>query len=226
MPAPDLSRVKEIFSQATTLQGEQRAAYLDQACSGDAALRAEVEAYLAVSENTDALLGATASPHSPLLERPGTIVGGRYKLLQQIGEGGFGVVFMAQQDEPVRRNVALKIIKLGMDTIQVVTRFEAERQALAIMDHPGIAKVFDGGSTETGRPFFVMELVKGVPITSYCDKNHLSIPERLDLFIQVCQAMQHAHQKGLIHRDVKPSNVLVSTQDDRPAAKIIDFGIA
>ncbi len=150
----------------------------------------------------------------------------RYKLLQQIGEGGFGVVYMAQQEEPVRRRVALKIIKLGMDTRQVVARFEAERQALALMDHPNVAKVLDGGATETGRPFFVMELVHGIKITEYCDQNSLSAPQRLELFMQVCRAIQHAHQKGIIHRDIKPSNILVALQDGVPVPKIIDFGIA
>ncbi len=151
---------------------------------------------------------------------------GRYKLLQQIGEGGFGLVFLAEQLEPVRRQVALKIIKLGMDTHQVVARFEQERQALALMDHPHIARVLDAGSTDRGRPYFVMDLVKGEPITEYCDKHTLSIPNRLRLFEQVCLAVQHAHQKGLIHRDIKPSNVLVSTENGRPVPKIIDFGIA
>ena len=160
-----------------------------------------------------------------LSERPGTKFG-PYKLLELIGEGGFGAVFMAEQEHPVRRRVALKIIKLGMDTKQFVARFEAERQALAMMDHPNVAKVLDGGSTATGRPYFVMELVRGIPITEYCDKNKLSLRKRLDLFSQVCQAVQHAHQKGLIHRDLKPNNVLVSTQDDRPRAKVIDFGVA
>jgi serine/threonine protein kinase len=151
---------------------------------------------------------------------------GRYKLLEQIGEGGFGAVFMAEQEFPIRRRVALKIIKLGMDTRQVVARFEAERQALAMMDHPNIARVLDGGATDAGRPYFVMELVRGTPITAYCDKNKLDIRKRLELFMQVCQAIQHAHQKGLIHRDLKPSNILVGTADDVPRAKVIDFGIA
>ena len=151
---------------------------------------------------------------------------GRYKLLEKIGEGGMGVVYMAEQEEPVRRRVALKIIKLGMDTRQVVARFEAERQALAMMDHPNIAKVLDGGATETGRPYFVMELVQGVPITEFCDKNQLSTEERLKLFIPVCQAIQSAHQKGIIHRDIKPSNVLVTLHDGVPVPKVIDFGIA
>src|SRR5262249_25981798 len=158
-------------------------------------------------------------------ERPGTVVG-PYKLLEQIGEGGFGVVFLAEQTEPVRRRVALKVLKPGMDSRQVVARFEAERQALALMDHPHIARVFDGGETATGRPYFVMELVKGVPITNFCDENHLSVREPLGLFLDACQAVQHAHQKGVIHRDLKPSNILVTRHDDRPVVKVIDFGIA
>jgi hypothetical protein len=166
-----------------------------------------------------------AAAFASLSEAPGSKID-RYKLLEQIGEGGFGVVFMAEQEFPVRRRVALKIIKLGMDTRQVVARFEAERQALAMMDHPNIAKVLDGGATSTGRPYFVMELVRGIPITEYCDKNKLDIKNRLNLFLQVCHAIQHAHQKGLIHRDLKPGNILVRTQDDQPLAKVIDFGIA
>jgi hypothetical protein len=164
-------------------------------------------------------------PVLPPAEQPGSIVG-RYRLLEQIGEGGFGVVFMAEQREPVKRKVALKIIKLGMDTRQVVARFEAERQALALMDHPNIAKVLDAGATETGRPYFVMELVRGVPITRFCDENQATTAERLELFMQVCTAIQHAHQKGIIHRDIKPNNVLVTLHDDRPVPKVIDFGIA
>ena len=158
-------------------------------------------------------------------EKPGDKIG-RYKLLQQIGEGGCGVVYMAEQEEPVRRRVALKVIKLGMDTKQVIARFEAERQALALMDHPNIAKVLDAGATDTGRPFFVMELVRGIKITDYCDQNKLSTHDRLDLFMQVCQAIQHAHQKGIIHRDIKPSNILVADHDGVPVPKVIDFGIA
>jgi len=151
---------------------------------------------------------------------------GRYKLLEQIGEGGFGVVWMAEQEAPVRRRVALKIIKLGMDTKEVVARFEAERQALAMMDHPNIASVLDGGATDTGRPYFVMELVRGIPITQFCDERNLTTRERLELFMQVCLAVQHAHQKGIIHRDLKPSNVLVTVKDDQPVPKVIDFGVA
>jgi serine/threonine protein kinase/tetratricopeptide (TPR) repeat protein len=158
-------------------------------------------------------------------ERPGAVVG-PYRLLEQIGEGGFGIVFLAEQHQPLRRKVALKVLKPGMDTRQVVARFEAERQALALMDHPNIAQVFDGGETRSGRPYFVMELVRGVPITQFCDDNHLPIRERLELFVSVCQAVQHAHQKGIIHRDLKPSNVLVALHDDRPVVKVIDFGVA
>ncbi len=162
---------------------------------------------------------------SSSIEQPGDAIG-RYKLLQLIGEGGFGTVYMAEQKEPVRRRVALKIVKLGMDTRQVIARFEAERQALAMMDHPNIAKVFDAGATETGRPYFVMELVKGIPITEFCDESHLSTKDRLELFVKVCRAVQHAHQKGIIHRDLKPSNVMVTMHDAEPVPKVIDFGIA
>jgi serine/threonine protein kinase len=159
------------------------------------------------------------------VEGPGAVIG-RYKILQQIGEGGFGLVFMAEQTEPVSRKVALKVIKLGMNTKQVVARFEAERQALALMDHPNIAKVLDAGATDSGRPYFVMELVKGIPITKFCDLNKLKPNERLGLFIQVCSAIQHAHQKGILHRDIKPSNILVTLHDGEPVPKVIDFGIA
>ncbi len=169
----------------------------------------------------DGLIG----PHEPPGERPGDRVG-PYKLLQQIGEGGMGVVYMAEQTEPVRRRVALKIIKPGMDSRQVIARFEAERQALAMMDHQNIARVLDAGTTESGRPYFVMELVHGVPITQFCDDKHLTPHERLALFVPVCRAIQHAHQKGIIHRDIKPSNVLVTMYDDKPVPKVIDFGVA
>src|SRR6516164_8769937 len=156
---------------------------------------------------------------------PGTHIG-PYKLLQQLGEGGFGIVYMAEQSKPVHRRVALKVIKPGMDSAQVIARFEAEKQALAMMDHQNIAKVFDAGTTESGLPFFVMELVHGLPITKYCDDNHLTVRERLELVVGVCKAVQHAHQKGIIHRDLKPSNVLVSLNDGQPVPKIIDFGVA
>ncbi|HXP63652.1 MAG TPA: serine/threonine-protein kinase [Dongiaceae bacterium] len=169
--------------------------------------------------------GKTIELPLPWTEKPADRIG-RYRLLQQIGEGGCGVVYMAQQDEPVRRRVALKVIKLGMDTKEVIARFEAERQALALMDHPNIAKVLDAGAADNGRPFFVMELVKGLKITDYCDENNLSTPQRLDLFIRICHAIQHAHQKGVIHRDIKPSNILVTLEDSVPTPKVIDFGIA
>jgi serine/threonine protein kinase len=207
-----------------------RLAYLEKACAGDAALRQRVDALLAASNRSGSfmngpVLGDITSDYEPMTEGPGTRVG-QYKLLQQIGEGGMGTVFMAEQEEPVRRKVALKIIKPGMDSKQVVARFEAERQALSMMDHPNIAKVLDAGTTATGRPFFVMELVHGVPITEFCDVNKLSPRERLNLFIPVCQAIQHAHIKGIIHRDIKPSNVMVTMYDDKPVPKVIDFGVA
>jgi serine/threonine protein kinase len=226
--------VEALFEGALGLTAPgQRAEYLDRECGGDAALREEVEGLLRAAERAGGFLAAdtasqaadTAHIHLPPLQKPGDRIG-RYKLLQQIGEGGCGVVYMAEQEEPVRRRVALKVIKLGMDTKQVIARFEAERQALAIMDHPNIAKVLDAGATETGRPYFVMELVRGIKITDYCDQKNLSTRERLDLFIQVCRAVQHAHQKGIIHRDLKPSNILVTSDDGVPVSKVIDFGIA
>jgi serine/threonine protein kinase/Flp pilus assembly protein TadD len=211
---------------------EERAAFLDQACAGDASRRARVEellrAYQAAGnflQGTPPSSNADTTVDEPVRERPGTVIGS-YKLLEQIGEGGMGLVFMAEQTQPVRRKVALKVLKPGMDTRQVVARFEAERQALALMDHPNIAKIHDGGTTESGRPYFVMELVRGVPITQYCDERRLSTRQRLELFVTVCQAVQHAHQKGVIHRDLKPSNVLVSHHDTVAVPKIIDFGIA
>jgi serine/threonine protein kinase/tetratricopeptide (TPR) repeat protein len=208
----------------------EREAFLVEACAGDAVLRGRVEALLQAHENPDSFLeprdaSLVVTVDEPAGERPGTVVG-PYKLLEQIGEGGFGAVYMAEQTQPVRRRVALKVLKPGMDTRQVVARFEAERQALALMDHPHIAKVFDGGETASGRPYFVMELVKGIPITDYCDQEQLTPHERLELFVPVCQAVQHAHQKGVIHRDLKPSNVLVTVQDGAPLVKVIDFGIA
>jgi WD40 repeat protein/serine/threonine protein kinase len=212
---------------------QERAAYLDKACTGKPELRRRIEGLLAAHDQATGFLensqAAAARPTVRLAlqpeEQPGERIG-RYKLLQKIGEGGCGVVYMAEQEEPVRRRVALKIIKLGMDTRQVVARFEAERQALALMDHPNIAKVLDAGATDKGRPFFVMELVKGISVTRYADENKLDTRQRLDLFIQICQAVQHAHQKGIIHRDIKPSNVLVADHDGTPVPKVIDFGIA
>ncbi len=220
-----------IFHEALARRApEERAAYLQQACGDDAALRASVEALLRADVGASGFMawpppGPDATVDAPTGERPGTVIG-PYKLLQEIGEGGMGTVFMAEQTEPVRRKVALKLVRPGMDSRQILARFEAERQALAMMDHPNIAKVLDAGTTPTGGPYFVMELVKGVPITEYCDQNHLSPRERLELFVAVCQAVQHAHQKGIIHRDLKPSNVLVARYDDRPVPKVIDFGVA
>jgi serine/threonine protein kinase len=228
-------REEEIFDAARELAPDERAAYLAERCGQDADLHQRIEGMLAADgaagdffKTHDApsptVILADAS-RSPSIEKPGDRIG-RYKLLQQIGEGGMGLVYMAEQDQPVRRSVALKIIKLGMDTRQVVARFEAERQALAMMNHPHIAKVFDAGATDSGRPYFVMELVRGISITEYCDKNCLPTRERLDLFILVCQAVQHAHQKGVIHRDLKPSNILVTLNDGVPWPMVIDFGIA
>ena len=220
-----------IFDVALQLKNDaERHAYIEQACGNDGKLKGNIEALLQAHESSsllDAHVLDSDMPldESPLTEQPGTVIG-RYKLLEQIGEGGMAVVYMAEQQEPIRRTVALKIIKLGMDTKSVIARFEAERQALAMMDHPNIAKVLDAGATETGRPYFVMELVKGASITEFCDANNLSTVERLKLFVQVCQAVQHAHQKGIIHRDIKPSNVMVTLHDGVPVPKVIDFGIA
>ncbi len=222
------SKLKEVFGEAIDRRGAERVAFLDAACAGDEGMRRRVEVLIAAAEAEGVFLNdATMElPGGGLkVEGVGTRIG-QYKLMQLIGEGGFGSVFLAEQEKPVRRRVALKIIKLGMDTKTVVARFEQERQALAMMDHPGIAKVLDAGATEAGRPYFVMDLVKGDPITVYCDKNNLTIPERLELFTQVCHAVQHAHTKGVIHRDLKPSNILVTTQDGRAQARVIDFGIA
>jgi len=286
--SPDAGE-QTIFDNACQMpDAAARGAYLDAACAGDAPLRERIEKLLRAGQRADEFLsqnplGALTSSLSPSDgerdrgrgEGPGTIIG-NYKLLEKLGEGGFGVVYMAEQKQPIKRRVALKIIKVGMDTREVVARFEAERQALALMDHPNIAKVFDAGATESsagwqpavsptasrqdaakalavdrsesaqagspeiqqtgslrygpeitpGRPYFVMELVRGIKITDYCDEKHLSTRERLDLFTQVCQAVQHAHQKGIIHRDLKPSNILVTVNDGVAVPKIIDFGIA
>jgi len=230
MPSLD-NRAKLIFDEAIELHGPARSAYLVEACANDTDLRSRVEALLAAAEVDDVFLsdptaGFDAPRVTPLAppQQPTRI--GPYRILELIGEGGFGSVYMAEQTEPVRRKVAVKILKAGMDTRAVVARFEQERQALALMDHPNIAKVFDAGATDTGRPYFVMELVKGEPITEFCDRESLSIPQRLELFAQVCRAVQHAHTKGVIHRDIKPTNILASEQDGRPFCKIIDFGIA
>src|SRR5437773_3535010 len=276
-PKPSDAGEQTIFDAARQMpDAPARAAYLDAACAGDAHLRERVEKLLRANQRADKFLAADPLELgaagrrtilvAPLTEGPGTVIG-NYKLLEKLGEGGFGVVYMAEQKQPIKRRVALKIIKVGMDTREVVARFEAERQALAGMDHPNIAKVFDAGATDSphnvaqasspasspgvspgagpgggtppkpagwdacatlpaGRPYFVMELVRGIKITDYCDEKHLSTRERLDLFTQVCQAVQHAHQKGIIHRDLKPANILVTVNDGVAVPKIIDFGIA
>jgi WD40 repeat protein/serine/threonine protein kinase len=228
----NLSRVESIFFAALEKpSAEERVAYLDQACGPDTELRRHIERLLSAHPRVGSFLQAAAGGPGVTVDSPavgeqrGTRVG-PYKLLQRIGEGGMGVVWMAEQQEPIRRKVALKIIKPGMDSAQVLARFEAERQALALMDHTNIARVFEAGTTESGRPYFVMELVHGVAITQYCDDCQLTPRQRLELFRPVCQAIQHAHQKGIIHRDVKPSNVLVTSYDDKPVPKVIDFGVA
>jgi len=229
----DSKRELDVFTEALELPVAERAAFLNRACAGNEGLRHKVEELLKFHERTGNFLEhapkgsvVEAMREVPVVKKPGDQIG-RYKLLQQIGEGGCGVVFMAEQEEPVRRRVALKILKPGMDTKSVIARFEAERQALALMDHPNIAKIFDAGETPSGRPYFVMELIRGVKITEYCDQNSLTTEERLELFVQVCQAVQHAHQKGVIHRDIKPSNIMVTTSLEGAALPVvIDFGIA
>ncbi|HZV07418.1 MAG TPA: serine/threonine-protein kinase [Gemmataceae bacterium] len=240
MPA-DWEKVRELFLYAVgKLPAEEWESYVAQACAGDTELQRQTEHLLKVHREAGTFLEKPAAQLLDLEdfetrlvgemaagepeEMPGSLIG-PYKLVEQIGEGGFGVVFRAEQSQPIRRMVALKILKPGMDTRQVVARFEAERQTLALMDHPHIAHIFDGGATATGRPYFVMELVKGVPITDFCGQNKLSIRARLELFVEVCQAVQHAHQRGIIHRDLKPTNVLVTVHDDKPVVKVIDFGI-
>src|ERR1041385_1502206 len=250
MPSPQ-EREAALFALALERPAAERPAFLHAVCGADQNLRRRLETLLAAHVQPDELLEGDAGKPTVQATRkiefaespPDEAVGqtlGRYKLLERVGEGGCGVVYVAEQTEPVRRRVALKVIKLGMDTKQVVARFEAERQALAMMDHPNIAKVLDAGTTEAtesqfpnlksqihgGRPYFAMELVRGIRITEYCDQANLSTKERLDLFIKVCQAIQHAHQKGIIHRDIKPSNILVTLHDGVPVPKVIDFGIA
>ncbi|MEO7100181.1 MAG: serine/threonine-protein kinase [Luteolibacter sp.] len=242
---------KALFEAALLIESpETRKAFLDQACNGDSPLRAQLDKLLAAHEASDVFFleaeeartvvaaeacenptsipieyDLTPLPYFPEAEGPGTWIG-RYKVLERIGEGGCGVVYLAEQQEPVQRLVALKVIRLGMDTESVIARFEMERQSLAVMDHPNIAHVLDAGATETGRPYFVMEWVRGEKITDYCNENRLDVRQRIDLFIEVCNAIQHAHQKGVIHRDIKPSNIIVTQHNGKPAPKVIDFGIA
>lgn len=223
-----ISRIKEILSQALAHQaGAERNAFLDRACENNVELRREVEDLLTAYETADDLLSRDASGEA-LLDLPdliGTMID-NYRLVEHIGEGGFGEVYRAEQIKPLHREVALKVIKLGMDTKNIIARFEVERQVLAHMNHPGIAQVYDAGATESGRPYFVMELFEGEPILKYCDRNRLSLPDRINLFQQVCDAVQHAHKKGILHRDLKPSNILVGDENGKPHSKIIDFGIA
>lgn len=228
-------RSSDIFENLSDLSGHELESELLRLCCDDQLMLADVRSLLAAHQQAGLFLNQTAGDSRPflddtkidnsVLEQPGVVIG-PYKLLEQIGEGGFGTVFMAQQDSPIRRRVALKIIKAGMDTKQVIARFESERQALAVMDHPNIARVLDAGTAKSGRPFFIMELVRGEPITRFCDQRQLALRERLRLFQDVCSAVEHAHQKGIIHRDIKPSNVLVTVCDDMPVVKVIDFGIA
>ena len=227
-------REQSIFIEALEREPGSRGAYLDVACARDEELRRRIERLLERHESEGDFLkdpAAVAWGAAPSradvarIEGPGGVIG-PYRLLEQIGEGGMGVVFLAEQERPVRRRVAVKVIKAGMDTRRVIARFEAERQALSMMDHPNIARVVDAGATEAGRPYFVMELVHGVAITRYCDEKRLSPRERLELFVPVCQAIQHAHQKGIIHRDLKPSNILIAMSDGKPVPKVIDFGVA
>src|SRR5262249_48431851 len=238
-----LDRARAIFIEALgQVPPEEWEAFLAARCGDDAELRRHVYKLLQAHVEAGSFLDRPAvaaegtGEHQPQADddcathpdsrvEPGTVIG-PYKLIEQVGEGGMGAVWMAQQTEPVRRLVALKLIKAGMDSKQVIARFEVERQTLALMDHSNIAKVLDGGTTSSGRPYFVMDLVKGVPITRYCDEHHLTPRQRLELFLPVCQAVQHAHQKGIIHRDLKPSNVLIALYDGKPVPKVIDFGVA
>lgn len=224
--------IKVIFSEALAIEDlGERKVYLDEVCKGNRKLRIEIEDLLdAHVEAGDFLKVPSVEANAtlngpPSIESPGTKIG-RYELLELIGEGGMGLVYLAQQKEPVKRRVALKIIKPGMDSKEVIARFEAERQALALLDHPNIAHVFDAGTTDTGRPYFVMEYVRGMSITRYCDERRLDVEQRFRLFQEVCEGVHHAHQKGIIHRDIKPSNILISIHGDQAVHKIIDFGIA
>jgi serine/threonine protein kinase len=237
----DEEQAREVFLVAVDLPPGRREAFLDDACSGNPSLRADVESLLRADEGARSRFleppGAATlqdpytdsrreSAHASCGGLPDPVRIGPYRILRRLGEGGMGVVFLASQESPIRRRVALKLIRLGMDTVEVIARFESERQALALMNHPHIAKVYDAGATEDGRPFFVMEYIKGSSLDRYADRHKLSIRERLHLFLQVCRGVHHAHERGVIHRDLKPSNILVTRLDGEPAAKIIDFGVA
>ena len=229
-------QISELFARACKLPVNDREAFLEQACRGDAELKAEIQTLLDRDEKAAGLpatekLDNKADESLPTTQlesasKPSQDIIEGYRIIETLGEGGMGVVYLAEQGAPLRRKVALKLIKLGMDSKQVIARFESERQALALMDHPNIARVYDAGVTRSGRPYFAMELAKGEPITQYCDRHRLDTRARLELFIQVCEGVQHAHQKGIIHRDIKPSNLLVTIQEEKPVPKIIDFGVA
>ena len=224
---------KTIFLRALEIDNpNERQSFVDNECGDNKNLQAEVHRLLGRHGQVGSFLesppdgvDANETIYQSVTESTGSQIG-PYRLLQQLGEGGMGVVYLADRERPLKQRVALKIIKHGMDSKKFIARFEAERQALAMMDHPNIARVLDAGSTETGRPFFVMELIKGIPISEFCDENRLTTRDRLELFLQVCQAVHHAHQKGIIHRDLKPSNVLVALYDHKPVPKVIDFGVA
>jgi eukaryotic-like serine/threonine-protein kinase len=234
MDAQRCALIESLYHAALAKEPGERSSYLVAACADDPTLRSEIESLLAhadaksqpskIAKPLDEFCETTTSAALTSPARPATI--GRYHLLQKVGEGGMGEVWLAEQKEPVRRRVALKVVKAGMNIWEVIARFESERQALALMDHPAIAKVFDAGSTPEGAPHFVMEYVAGVPITAYCDNHRLTTRERLELFLHVCEGVQHAHQKAIIHRDLKPSNILVMEVDGRAVPKIIDFGVA
>ena len=241
MAQPDFQKLQDLFNKARQLSGQELLSFLDQACQSDTELRREVEALLEHDNSeliddsplgltgpiSEMVQGRTMAKEAPSREEPlehSRI--GPYLLLKKIGEGGMGTVWMAEQKEPVRRRVALKLIRAGKSDERILKRFEAERQALAMMDHANIAKILDAGTTDDGMPYFVMELVQGIPVNKYCAQKKLAPRKRLELFVSICNAVQHAHQKGIIHRDLKPSNVLVATQDDKPLVKVIDFGLA
>ncbi len=236
MESPQWDRVADLFHRALDLPAAGRASFLNEECS-DSGIRAEVESLLldadthmldlpALDAAGEAIRNALSDTLSATAESGAGPIIDRYSLIQKIGEGGMGEVWLAEQKQPVRRRVALKLVKAGMGSREVIARFESERQALALMDHPAIAKIFDAGNTSNGSPYFVMEYVAGVPITTWCDNHRLKTRERLELFVRVCEGVQHAHQKAIIHRDLKPSNILVTETDGRAAPKIIDFGIA